>query len=281
MNEGKSNMEETLKKIHEIQLEMALEVKRICRKNNINYSLIAGTLLGAVRHKGFIPWDDDLDIGMLREDYNKFVVACKTDLSNKYFLQTWDTDTGFPLPIAKIRKIGTRYVEKNSSSSSHHNGIFIDIFPFDNVPNSNFNRWIQDLRTYVLKRMLIVKNQYIVWDNNEKAKRIIYNILKLYAGFYSQDQIKKNLYSIMTMYNFKQTEKIITFGGAYGYKKESINNEWFNNLQEINFEGNKFSAPVNPEVYLSYFYGDFMTLPPEDKRYNRHKIIHISFEEDK
>lgn len=280
INDDKQNIEELLKKIHETQLEIAVEVKRICIKNNINYSLIAGSLLGAVRHTGFIPWDDDLDIGMLREDYNKFIVACKTDLNNKYFLQTWDTDSDFPLPIAKIRKKGTRYIERNSSKSNHHHGIFIDIFPFDNIPNNNRKKRIQDLKTYVLKRVLIVKNNYIIFNENEKFKIIIYYIFKTFTIFLSKDKIKKELYRIMTMYNFQQTDEITTFGGAYGYKKESIKIAWFNDLREIYFEGEEWLSLANPENYLTHFYGDFRTPVPEHKRYNRHNIIDINFEEE-
>jgi len=130
----KKAMDEMMEEIHKIQFEMALEVKRICQNHNIEYFLIAGTLLGAVRHKGFIPWDDDLDIGMLRIDYNKFISLAPIEMDKKYVLQTWDTDPGFALPSAKLRKSGTKYIERNSQKANIHNGIFIDIFPFDNAP---------------------------------------------------------------------------------------------------------------------------------------------------
>lgn len=95
---------EILRKVQLAQLDMAKEVKRICNKYNINYFMDSGTLLGAVRHKGFIPWDDDLDFGMLREDYEKFLKVAPTELNSKYFLQTWKNDDGFPYGFSKIRK---------------------------------------------------------------------------------------------------------------------------------------------------------------------------------
>lgn len=272
-------MQELLNDIHNIQLEMALEVKRICDKYNIKYSIIAGTLLGAVRHKGFIPWDDDLDIGMLREEYDRFIEVCKKELDDKYFLQTWDTDKDFPLPIAKLRKNGTRYVEKNSSKSNHHKGIYIDIFPFDNVPESTIKRKVQNIVTYILKRMLLIKKNYILWEDNEKLKRIIYKIVFIVSSLFPGYLIKDTLYRVMTMYNDRKTNKVVTFGGAYGYNKETINREWLENNKPIIFENVEFSAPCDYEGYLTYFYGDYMSPPPENKRYNRHNIIEVRFRE--
>lgn len=274
-------MEGIIEKVHHIQLEMALEVKRICEKHHIKYSIIAGTLLGAVRHKGFIPWDDDLDIGMLRNDYERFIVVCKQELSDDYFLQTWETDTGFALPIAKLRKNGTRFVEKNSSEASLHCGIYIDIFPFDNVPTGMLRRVLQDRSTYLLKRILLIKMDYKVWKENEFMKKITYKIIKVLSSFQTVKQIKMLLYKTMIVNNSKDSKKVVTFGGAYGYKKESLKKEWLENLMEIDFENDILLAPVNYEEYLTYFYGDYMTPPPKNIRYNRHNIIDISFEKEK
>lgn len=274
-------MDSILEQVHEIQLEMALEVKRICEKHNIKYSIIAGTLLGAIRHNGFIPWDDDLDIGMLRSDYKKFIEICKYELKGDYFLQTWETDPGFALPIAKLRKNGTRFVEKNSSEASLHSGIYIDIFPFDNAPPEKIKQIFQDCSTYILKRMLLIKMNYKVWKETELLKRSLYKTLKLISLICNTDRIKRRLYIIMTVNNDQVSEKVVTFGGAYGYKKESIKKEWLENLMEIDFENEKLSAPVNYIEYLTYFYGDYKTPPPENKRYNRHNIIDVCFEEEK
>ena len=98
---------------------------------------------------------------------------------------------------------------------------------------------------------------------------------------FTTSQIKRKLHKIMIANNNRSSEKVITFGGAYGYKKESIKKEWLENLMEINFESERLSAPVNHVGYLTYFYGDYMTPPPENKRYHRHEIIDVSFEEEK
>lgn len=269
-----------LEKLHKVQLEMGLEVKRICEKHNIKYSIIAGTLLGAIRHKGFIPWDDDLDIGMLRKDFDKFIDVCVEELNEEYFLQTWETDSGFALPIAKLRKNKTRFVEENSLESNLHCGIYIDIFPFDNVPSSKILQLFQDKSSYILKRILLIKMNYKLWQKNELIKKVLYKFLKILSSILSVNYIKKILYKIMKINNYIESEEVVTFGGAYGYKKETIKRAWIEIQEDIDFEDIKLSAPVDYIDYLKYFYGDYMTPPPEDERYDRHKIINISFGEE-
>ena len=259
---------------------MALEISRICEKYNIRYSIIAGTLLGAVRHKGFIPWDDDLDMGMLRDDFNKFIDVCEKELSDEYFLQIWETDPRFALPIAKIRKNGTRFVEENSAGLKLHSGIYIDIFPFDNVPKSRLFQFLQDKITYILKRILLIKMNYKLWEEDEVIKKALYKILKIFSVVLSINYIKSVLYKIMTINNNQESENVVAFGGAYGYKKETLKKKWLEVQLDIDFESTKFSAPADYTDYLEYFYKDYMTPPPEDERHNRHKIIDLSFGEE-
>ncbi|MGO1468957.1 MAG: LicD family protein [Tissierella sp.] len=274
-------MDNILKKIHEIQLEIALEVKRLCEKNNINYILIAGTLLGAIRHKGFIPWDDDIDIGMLRADYERFLNIAKEELNCKYYLQTWHTDDKFGLPIAKIQKKGTVFIEQNSQNVTQKKGIFIDIFPFDNVPESKLLKRCHNLKTYILKRILISKLGYEVWEKNDNKKRIIYKIIKCISKPFSIELIKKNLEKEMKRYNNKRTKDVVAIGGSYGYIKEIKKRKWLDEFEKVIFEKNAFFAPKDYDGYLKSLYGDYMILPPKDKRENRHKIIKIDLGENK
>lgn len=130
---------EDLRQMQVILLELLLEVDRICRKREIKYMLSSGTLLGAVRHKGFIPWDDDLDVTMLRSEYDRFCEACEEDLDrSRFFLQTHKNTPGYRWGYAKLRRVGTEYVRAGQEHMDYPTGVFIDIFPRDNVPDVYF-----------------------------------------------------------------------------------------------------------------------------------------------
>lgn len=265
-----------LPKLHNCQLIIAREIKRLCDKHNIKYFIIAGTLLGAVRHGGFIPWDDDMDIGMLREDYEKFLKVAKTELGGDFFLQTPETDKNYGLPFAKILLNGTVLVEATAGSDAKK-GIFVDVFPFDSVPESDDGKENHNKKTYFYKRLLLAKLNYNVCAKNDYVKRAVYFALKVMSAFYSHDKLVKKLESEITRYNNSKTEDIVNIGGAYGYKKETIKADWVRDTVEIPFEDMTISAPVDYIKYLETFYGDYMTPPPEDKRYNRHSVTELDF----
>ena len=130
--------EKNLRKLQLLQLDIAKAIKELCESNGIPYFLIGGTLLGAIRHKGFIPWDDDFDVGMLREDYERFIKIAEEKLDKKkFFLETWDTEKGYGFPFAKVKLNGTKYPERNAPKSVHQ-GIFVDVFPIDTAAPTIF-----------------------------------------------------------------------------------------------------------------------------------------------
>lgn len=265
-----------LPKLHNCQFIIAREIKRLCDKHNIKYFIIAGTLLGAIRHGGFIPWDDDMDVGMLREDYEKFLKVAKTELGADFFLQTPETDKNYGLPFAKILLNGTLLVEATAGSNAKK-GIFVDVFPFDVAPENEADRENHNKKTYFYKRLLLAKLNYNVCAKNDYVKRAVYFVLKIMSAFYSHDKLVNKLESEITRYNNSKTEDIVNIGGAYGYKKETIKADWVRDTVEIPFEDMTISAPVDYIKYLETFYGDYMTPPPEDKRYNRHSITELDF----
>lgn len=126
------NEDKTVAAAQKVMLEILVEIHRICVENDITYWLEAGTLLGAIRHKGFIPWDDDCDVSMPRKDYERFLQIAQEKLPETMFLQTKETDKEYPLPWAKIRKNGTLLIETGETGEEkYHHGIFVDIFPYD------------------------------------------------------------------------------------------------------------------------------------------------------
>lgn len=268
---------EILPKLHKCQLLMAQEVKRICEENNIKYFVIAGTLLGTVRHKGFIPWDDDMDIGMLREDYNKFLEIAKNELSDTMAIESFETDPFYAMPFCKILLKDTLLVEHNSAKNKTQKSIFIDIFPFDNVPDDEALAKKHDRKTYFLKRLLLARQGYSVCDKGDIIKKVIYGGLNLASRIFTKKKLYAMLEKEIQKYNGTDTKRIVTVGGSYGYSKETVKREWFDSTTELPFEETTIAVPAGYTSYLEYFYGDYMTPPPEDKRYNRHEIEELDF----
>lgn len=269
-------MQPDLHQIHRLEFQLALEVKKICDKYNIRYFLVAGTLLGAVRHKGFIPWDDDMDIGMLREDYDRFIAVAPDELAKDYFLQTLNTDKGYGFPYAKLRLNGTKFIEKNSADCKAHKGIFIDIFPYDAVPADPVlqKRHSRRIKAYFL--MLLTKKGYRFWAAENRVQtaakfRFLSCLLFMFpAGYFS-----RKLEQECRRYNSSHSDTVFLACGSYGYEKEQIRRAWIGNLTELEFEGHPFTCPAAWDDYLSFLYGDYMTPPPENKRYNQHSVVEI------
>lgn len=268
---------EQLDKIHALELKIALEIKRICESNNIHYFLTAGTLLGAVRHGGFIPWDDDMDIGMLRDDYDRFVEACKKDLSPEFFMQTWDSDPNYPFSYGKLRLKGTRFVEGFSEKSDLlENGLFVDIFPFDNVPDDPAQQKKQERKYFFCKRILwIKKGMGTNMKEGSFKQKLKYYGFWIAAHIVSYERVKQYYKKSQTLFNGVPSKKVVT-DGSYNYKKESILREWVENLELVKFETEEFLTYKDRIAYLTYFYGDYMKLPPEEKR-NRHLLRNVDF----
>lgn len=258
----------------ERMLDILKEVHRVCEENNINYFLIDGTLLGAIRHKGFIPWDDDVDIAMLRDDYNKFIEIAKSKLGEDYFLQNIETDpkyNRFHIPL-KVRDNRSKLVEVDENENEAFNqGIYIDIFAFDTLPKNKLRRKAQKL----ISRFIVLcdvrtrrKEENLNLQN--KIAFLVYNIFK---------KIPYNTRNKILRYVMKWNDingEEITYGvdlpcdGAWGkvFKKEDIFP-----LIKIDFCGEMFNAPMEYDKVLRTLYGDYLKLPKEeDRRWHAKKI---------
>lgn len=266
-----------LRKVQLVQLEIAKEIRRVCEENGIPYFLCDGTLLGAVRDGGFIPWDDDMDLGMLRRDYEEFCRIAPEKLGKDYCLQTWHTDPNYALPFAKVRKRGTLFLEAKSSRL-RENGFFVDIFPFDYVPESDAERSALGGKLLGIFRVKLMKSRYTPWMENDKIiwkKRIGYLYYQAKALFSSAEDLTAAFDTLATA---TEKTKVLCEQSALP-RPDYYDAHWCESLTELNFEGEPFKVPAHYEDYLTALYGDYMQLPPEDQRENRHQIVELDFGE--
>jgi len=253
---------ETLRRLQLTELELLKEVDRICRKNKIKYSLDGGTLLGAVRHKGFIPWDDDADVMMTRSEYNRFYRACKSDLNKEqYFLQEFRTDPEYRWGYSKMRKNGTIFLRENQQQIKCHTGVCIDIFIFDKVPDNYIFRRLHWMACFLIRKGLY--SVVGVRSAKNSLVRFMYRFLTLFSRNFwvhwlsclvsSEQGKKRELLSHLTYPN----RKSIRYGLKANYYDEYV---------DIEFEGNRFMAIKEYGKYLTELFDDYMKLPPTDER---------------
>lgn len=258
---------ERLRKLQLVQLLSLLEIKRICDKHNIHYTPIGGTLLGTVRHKGFIPWDDDIDVGMLREEYNKFLEVAKNELRPEFFLQTYETDPNYPKAIARLCVNGTRYMLKWEKDADIHHGVFTDIFPYDNSPNDKLQ---QMYHKYMIKWLYYATyHKYSPYQKPTSIKGKIFSFaVSLPFTFSNKKSVRVLWDKIMQKYNSVPTKHVVRTGSGYPYEKVRVKRVLMEKFVEMEFEGFKISVLKGYHEHLSDNYGDYMELPPIEKRRN-------------
>ena len=268
--------DKTLKELHKVGLEVLKEIDRVCKKYDIPYFLCGGTLIGVKRHKGFIPWDDDIDIGMLRSDYEYFEKCFIKEHSKEFYLHSLKTDPNYWLSFIKIRKNNTTINEKFVEKLDTHKGIFVDVFPFDKVPDSGFTKTLK-IRSFFIKliaeAIFVKRGLYKYKDSRRPFFTFIMTILPIKCLFKLQ-------YRLMNKYNKKDYHHCVCYVGSYDVKREYIGIDNLYPTTLGDFEGCKFSIPGKSEVYLKNMYGDYMKLPPKEKRKN-HVPMDIDFKHGK
>lgn len=264
---------EETKKVQELALGALVEFDRICRENNINYALYGGSLIGAVRHNGFIPWDDDVDVVVLRSDYNKLMDICRSQLNSKYFWQSHETDNNWYRLYAKIRVNNTIFKELAHCDYNIHHGVYIDIFPLDPLPEKSFLRKIQYYKFKFWNAGVSCK--YINIKNKDKKGRILARIARFVFLPFSLSYVYKKAEETATLYTGLDSTCVMPFMSAYG-KREIFPKSFFENTKDILFEGHMMKIPTEYDRILRSMYGDYLQLPPEDKRVTRHRIVELS-----
>ncbi|MBM7710549.1 LicD family protein [Enterococcus xiangfangensis] len=264
-----------LEEIKEVALNMLAYVDDICQKNQLQYSVYYGTLLGAVRHQGFIPWDDDIDIVLPRPDYEKLLEILIDD--SNYILASPLSNSSYRYTYSKLFDPKTKLVSKQILGYEDKNaGVFIDIFPLDGVPNDKDEqkKYASELDSYKFGFMYTLGFLY--------ARSYFYSrsIIKFLVKYPTHRKYKKkgnyrywrNLYEQNSLrYPFEKSN----FCGHLEfikYDKAIYPTDWFceDSFERIDFEGHKVNAIKNADIFLTQYFGDYMTLPPKDEQISNH-----------
>ena len=264
---------EELRKLQMVELEMLIEFDRICRKYDIPYSIDGGTLLGAVRHKGFIPWDDDADVIMNRPAYERFLKVVDNELDDeRFYFQDIFRTKGYRWGYSKIRRKGTTFIRKNQDMFPYEQGVFLDIFVCDNVPDFYPARCICNFTSFVYRKLFYS----VVGERaNTGLLHYIYHIMTLVP----EESLKKSYKRFVERRKKSKPgkwTKCLLFPARnkdYGFLRS-----WYEDLTELEFEGRTFKASRDYKNYLAFMYGpNYMTPPPlEKRRINSVKELAIS-----
>ena len=267
---------DNIKKLQETELEILREFDAICRKNNISYIVEGGTLLGAVRHNGFIPWDDDIDVKMLRSEYERFCEVCEKSLDKRrYFLQTYKSDKNYLWGYARILRQGTLFMRKDQEHLKMKRGIFIDIFPVDGMPSQPLAKMIYNFTAFLCRKVLYAR----VGVKNEK--KIFYKFLYFILNFVPKSAAHKGFEILSKIYIHKKTDLLRCLSWNDKAESSGYRREWFENTMDIKFENLSVKAPKDTQGFLTYVFGaDYMTLPPVEERIPRHTATQIRFSEN-
>lgn len=268
--------DETLNHLHDLELMILKDFSKICEDYGLKYYMYAGSLLGAIRHKGFIPWDDDLDVVMFREDFEKFKKIFPTLRSDKYELLSNETNEDYFYYFAKIMIKDTRFEEEWINQLNFHIGINIDIFVLDDLSDNKISRKYQIMRSFLYNRLLITSNLKL--DNLSFFSRLVSHSLYYILNFFNLNTSKMFNRSIKFLNNYsnRNSECVFDIAANANEYPQIFKKSDFGNGVKVDFEDTKVNVPINYEVILESLYGDYMELPPEDKRYN-HMADHIDF----
>lgn len=253
--------DEQLRQLQLIELELLKEVDRICKKCDIHYNIIAGTLLGAVRHGGFIPWDDDADVALLRSEYEKFRKACKTELDKTRFeFQDHRNTRGYRWGYGKLRMKNTLFLREYQEHMPYFQGVFIDVFPLDYVPDNYVFRSIHNFECFVYRKFFWSEVGRIA--DKSAFKRFIFTLMSKVP----ERTLKNSFNRFIKWSDRRKTEwvRILTFptpNKEYGYLRK-----WYENSADIEFENVVFPGIEDYKAYLSFKFGNYMELPPEEQR---------------
>lgn len=262
----------TKEELRELQLKELIlldKIESLSKKLGLTYYIIAGTLLGAVRNKGFVPWDDDLDIAMPRDDYNKLRDYFYRNEDDEFFYEDQNTDKHHYCIHALIKIKNTVFLHKRLSNADKHlkcKGVYLDIFPLDKAPTSNELAEQQANKIKKIRKLFYYKEAQI-YENDSFLKKLFKKIRKLLFVPISFKRLSNKLIKEETKYNNGDGQYLVSMSSHYSYKKQMIRKDIYGDPQYVSFEGKQYKAPQQIEEYLTHLYGNYLELPPEEKRY--------------
>lgn len=264
--------------LHQVDLNIVKQVIEICAKYNLKHYMLGGTMLGAIRHKGFIPWDDDIDLGMPREDYERFLEVAQLELEPNLKLVNYKTDPNYHYYITRILDTETKVEEERIGNENRYTNASIDIFPIDGTPNNSFLRRIYFFRVLYHRALmsLCYKDSIDRRRPRGKAERLLLWVMermpieKLTTPYKQKEKIDK----LLRKQKVEGAEYIGNIMGAYR-TKEIVPSYFYGEGKMYQFEDIELRGMDKFDEYLTWTYGDYMKLPPEDKRKTHFKIIEI------
>lgn len=261
--------EMTREELRKCQIAILNYFHNLCVHNNLCYWLDYGTLLGAVRHKGFIPWDDDIDVAMLRKDYDKLIKVCCQDSNSRYKLSCVENDPACMYPFGKI--IDTQTVLYELGENGIKTGVYIDVFVYDDVPeNENERNKVFDKLDFygnLRKYQLPMKKAPLSF------KRMLVIIVRVIISFFPKQYFTKKIVENARNYSYLHTNYVSDITCPYYYTRWCVNKAIFEELIELEFEKHFYKAPKRYDEWLSLQYNDYMKIPPiEEQQAAQHKI---------
>lgn len=251
-------------------LDIVKDVDKICRENDIDYYILYGSALGAIRHQGFIPWDDDFDIGMTFDNYVKFLEICEKKLDkNKYYVQTPEKEKNYYLSFSKIRDIRTTLIEEGNENIDIVRSVYIDVFPLVGIPNNKIKERILKIN----RAFMLSANMNVI---NNKFLRCIFDII---LKIFGRRKILKYTTKRCFKYNTNDCEYWCSIAAGDGYIQNKIKREIYGKPKYVKFEDIMLPVPENTDKYLKNIYGDYMKIPSEEQiKFREHTPYYLNFD---
>lgn len=254
-----------LKRIQKISLDILKEIIRVCDENNIDYQLCRGSLLGAIRHKGIIPWDDDIDISMKRKDFDRFLEIAPSKLPMEMEVLSYKSEKVYPFVFAKVFNKNTSVVEHYLESSGYRSGVYVDIFPIDGTPNNRILRRLHIGKVSFYENALTLS--YL--DENRHKEWWKKLLIKVGKKVINKEKTHKKVQNLLRKYDLEKSELVTIMGRR---RSELLMPKWIFETRMVDFEGMKVKGTKEFDLYLSKLYGDYMKIPDVENQ-----IQHMSY----